>query len=229
MKTLGIVGGIAPASTIEYYRMLVDRYRERKGADEYPSLLINSINLTRLVELVTGNRLAELADWLLTELDRLARGGADVALLASNTPHIVFPEVARRSPVPLISIVEAAGDAARQMGLARVGLLGTRYTMEGSFYPDALTARGISVIRPQPTDITLVHRKYMDELILGNFREEVKDQFVEVIERLKGEGAQGIMLAGTELPLLLRGADCGVPLLDTAEIHVNRAVEALLD
>jgi aspartate racemase len=228
MKTLGIVGGIAPASTIDYYRLLIARYRERKGADEYPSLLINSINLTRLVELVTGNRLTELADWLLVELDRLARGGADIALLASNTPHIVFREIARRSPIPLISIVESAADAARQLGLARLGILGTRYTMEASFYPEALEARGMSVIRPEAGDITMVHSRYMDELILGNFRPAVKDQFIEVIERLKARGAQGILLAGTELPLLLRGADCGIPLLDTAEIHVHQAVEELL-
>jgi aspartate racemase len=229
MKTLGIVGGIAPGSTVDYYRLLIGRYRERRQDGSYPSLLINSIDLTRLLWLIDQGRLAELTDWLVRELERLARAGADFALLASNTPHLVFEEVSRAAPVPLLSIVEAAGDAARDLGLTTVGLLGTRFTMQGRFYPEAFAKRGITVRAPSPQDQTYVHEKYMQELIAGEFREETRRAFLAIIERLQRDGAQGVLLAGTELPLLLRDAPgAGVPLLDTTRLHVDRAVAELL-
>lgn len=121
--TLGIIGGIAPASTVEYYRALVAGYQEqRPGA--YPSILINSIDLTRLLQLVADGRTTELVDYLGAEIERLARAGAGCALLASNTPHVVFDELRSRSPVPLLSIVEAAADAAAERGLRNAGVAG---------------------------------------------------------------------------------------------------------
>jgi len=229
VKRLGIIGGIAPASTVQYYEMLVAAYREQAHDKSYPAILINSIDLSRLVALVTGNRLAELTVYLRNELERLANAGADFGLLASNTPHIVFAELSRTSPIPLISIVEAACQATRALGLRRVALLGTRYTMEGSFYPDVFTTRGIAVFPPSAGDRSYVHEKYMGELIEGDFRSETRAGVSAVIHRLKEAGAEGVLLAGTEPPLLLRGTqDWDIPLLDTARIHVQRAVAELL-
>lgn len=229
MSVLGIIGGIAPGSTVDYYRLLIATYREQKQDGSYPALLINSIDLTRLLDLVGSNRLEELTDWLVLELERLSRAGADVGLLASNTPHVVFAELSRKAPIPLLSIVEAARDAAADLGLRRVGLLGTRFTMQGRFYPEVFAGRGIAVSAPSPDDQAYVHEKYMQELIAGEFRDDTRTQFVHVIERLKQDGAEGVLLAGTELPLLLRDTDTGgLPLLDTTRIHVNRAVAALL-
>jgi aspartate racemase len=229
MKTLGIVGGIAPGSTVDYYRLLITSYRERRRDGTYPSILINSIDLTRMLDLIGGSRLAELTDWLTREFERLARAGADFGLLASNTPHIVFEELARQVPMPLLSIVEAASDAAHELGLRTVGLLGTRFTMQGQFYPGVFAKRGIAVRAPRPDDQTYVHDKYMQELVPGEFRSDTRQQFLAIIERLKQDGAEGVLLAGTELPLLLRDtADSGFPLLDTTRIHVNRAVAELL-
>jgi aspartate racemase len=229
MKTLGIVGGIAPGSTVDYYRLLVTGYREQRQDGSYPSILINSIDLKRLLDLVDDNRLGELTDWLVREIERLARAGADFALLASNTPHIVFEDLSRRAPIPLLSIVEAARDTAVELGLRTVGLLGTRFTMQGRFYPDAFAQRGIAVRTPSPDDQTYVHERYIRELIPGELRPDTRRQFLEIIERLRQDGAEGVLLAGTELPLLLREADPGtVQLLDTTRIHVSRAVAALL-
>lgn len=228
MKTLGIVGGIAPPSTVDYYQSLIATYRERCGDDSYPSLLINSVNLSTLVELVTGNRLAELAEWLTGAVDRLARGGADIGLLASNTPHIVFDEVSRASPIPLLSIVEAAGEAVSALGVKTVGLLGTRFTMQGRFYPEVLARRGIAIRAPALEEQTYIHERYMDQLILGDFRPRTRDRFLGVVDRLRLDGAEAVLLAGTELPLLLRDAHASVPLLDTGRIHVARAVTELL-
>ena len=227
-RTLGIVGGIAPASTVDYYRSIIATWRDQRADDTYPSIVINSVDLSRLIELVTGNRLVELADWLVTEVERLARAGADVGLLASNTPHIVFDEVARASPIPLVSIVEAAAAAATAMELRTVGLLGTRYTMQGRFYPDAFARRGIKVLSPAPDDRTYVHDRYMDELIVDKFTPATRRGFVAVIERLREAGAEAVLLAGTELPLLLRDTETSLPVLDTARIHVRRAVAELL-
>ena len=150
-------------------------------------------------------------------------------MLASNTPHIVFEELRRESSIPLLSIVEAACDAAGALGLETVGLLGTRFTMEGRFYPEVFARRGIVVRAPTLEDQALVHEKYMTELVPGQFRPDTRHRFLAVIERLREVGAQVVLLAGTELPLLLRDAgECGLPLLDTTRIHVSRAVTELL-
>ena len=135
MKTVGIVGGIAPESTIEYYRQIIDAYRTNSSAGDYPSIIINSINLRRMIDLITANELAAVTEYLLEALGKLARAGADFAVLAANTPHIVFDELRARSPLPLISIVEATCAEAQTLGMKRVGLFGTRFTMQASFYP----------------------------------------------------------------------------------------------
>jgi aspartate racemase len=226
--TLGIIGGIAPPSTVDYYRALVDGYREQRP-EAYPPILINSIDLTRLLSLIGDGRMAELVDWLIEEIDRLARAGAGCALLASNTPHVVFEELRARSPLPLLSIVEAAADAAAELGLKDVGILGTRFTMRGTFYPDVFARRGIAVRVPEDDDVAYVHEKYVTELIPARYLPETRAGVLRVVERLAAAGTDGVLLAGTELPLLLaRPAHAGVPLLDTSRIHVRRALVELL-
>jgi aspartate racemase len=229
LKTLGIIGGIAPASTVDYYRLLIDSYREQTKAGSYPSILINSIDLKLLLDLVGSDRLTELTQYLLREIARLAQGGADFGLMASNTPHVVFDELCQQSPIPLLSIVEAACEAAQGLRLRTVGILGTRFTMAGRFYSEVFTRHGMTLISPRSEDQEYVHQKYMRELIHDNFRPETREAFVAIIKRLEQDGAEGVLLAGTELPLLLRDAvDSGIPLLDTTRIHVARAVKELL-
>jgi aspartate racemase len=231
MKTLGIIGGIAPESTIEYYRQTVARYRERAGESRYPSIIINSIDLTRLLELVAAGRLVELTDYLAGELDRLGRAGATLALLAANTPHIVFDQLRPRSSLPLLSIVEAALAATDAMGFRRVGLLGTRSTMESRFYPDKFAARGIDVVLPPPDERDYVHRRYVGELVNGVFRDDTRQGVLAILERMRQrDRVEAVILGGTELPLLFReGPPPAVPLLDTTRIHVERAVAELLE
>jgi len=231
MKTLGILGGIAPESTIEYYRQLIAAYRERRPDGSYPPLLLNSIDLQKLMTLVTAQQLSALTDYLVTELEKLARAGADFGLLASNTPHIVFDEVQRRTPLPLISIVEATCDAAQALGLRRLGLFGTRFTMAGSFYPEVFARKNIALVVPDAADQTYLHDKYLGELVNGILLPETREGMVRIIEKLKErEDIDGLILGGTELPLLLRQpVESGIPLLDTTRIHVARAVETMLE
>jgi len=226
MRTLGILGGIAPESTIEYYRQLIATYRERRPDGSYPPLLLNSIDLQKLMTLVTAQQLTALTDYLVNELEKLARAGADFGLLASNTPHIVFDEVQRRSPLPLISIVEATCDAAQALGLRRLGLFGTRFTMAGSFYPEVFARKNIVLVVPDAADQTYLHDKYLGELVNGILLPETREGMVRIIEKLKErEDIDGLILGGTELPLLLRQPmESGIPLLDTTRIHVARAV-----
>jgi len=225
---LGIIGGIAPPSTVEYYVALVAGYREHRP-DAYPPIIINSIDLSRLLGLIGDGRMAELVDWLTEEIERLVRAGSGCALLASNTPHVVFDELRARSSIPLLSIVEAAAEAAAERGLKDLGILGTRFTMRGTFYPEVFARRGIAVRAPADDDVAYVHEKYVTELIPARHLPETRQGVLDVIERLVGAGVDGVLLAGTELPLLLaRSAHAGVPLLDTSRIHVRRALAELL-
>ena len=230
MKTLGIIGGLGPESTVDYYQSLIAAYREQTNDDSYPSIIINSINLTRAIALVTANELAALAEWLAAEIEKLRAAGADFALISANTPHIAFDEIARRSPLPLISIVEATCEAAKKSGLKRLALLGTRFTMQGHFYQDVFSRAGISLAAPKPELHAAIHEKYMGELVKGVFRPETRAWMLEIIEELKQrEQIRAAILAGTELPLLLPDASYdGVPMLNTTQIHVRAAVTKML-
>lgn len=230
MKTVGIVGGIAPESTIEYYRQIIAAYRAHSSVGNYPELIINSINLRRMIDLITANELASVTEYLLEAIGKLARAGADFAALASNTPHIVFDEVRARSPLPLISIVEAACAEADTVGMKRVGLFGTRFTMQAGFYPAVFSRAGIKVAVPNEAEQDYIHTRYMNELINGIFLPETKARLLEIVDQLRERSqVEGIILGGTELPLILRdGEHNGIPFLDTTSIHVKRIVAELV-
>ncbi len=230
MKTIGIIGGIAPESTLEYYRLIIASYREHKQDGSYPPILINSIDMKKMLDFLAGKDLSGLMEYLLGEVKKLARAGADFGLMASNTPHIVFEELQRLSPIPLISIVESACEAATVLGMKRVGLFGTRFTMQGNFYPEVFSKQGIKMIVPEPDDQEYIHDKYMSELVFGIFLPETRQRLLSVVDRLKEkDGIQALVLGGTELPLILRREDeRGIPFLDTTRIHVNRAVLQML-
>ena len=223
MKIIGIIGGVGPESSIDYYRRLVAAYREQVRDGSYPPMLINSIDLNQCVHLISAGRFAELTDYLVSELQRLARAGAEVGLIAANTPHIIFHELARRSPLPLVSIVEATCAAAKAQGLKKLGLLGTRFTMQGRFYPEVFSPQGIALVAPQPAEQDYVHEKYMGELVPGIFLPETRERLLAIVDGMKErEAIQGVILAGTELPLILRDAGHkGIPFLDTTQIHVD--------
>jgi aspartate racemase len=224
MKTLGVIGGIAPASTIEYYRMLIAGYQARRPDGSNPPVIINSIDMQTMLRLIAADALDEVTSYLAAEIEKLG-------LLASNTPHVVFDRLARVSAIPLISIVETAFAAARALGLTRVGLLGTRFTMQSVVYPSVFAPRGIAVVVPDAASQDYVHGKYMGELVRGEYLPETKAGIVAVIAALRAAHAiDGVILGGTELPLLLRDMpDVGVPLLDTGRIHVDAALEAILE
>ncbi|HEX7473605.1 MAG TPA: amino acid racemase [Candidatus Limnocylindrales bacterium] len=230
MKTLGIIGGIAPPSTIDYYRQLTSRYRARHPEGRYPSILIDSLEAAHFFGLLDAGDRAGMIEVLLAELGRLARAGADLALFASNSPHLVFDEVDVASPIPLISIVEATADVAEAEGRRTVGLLGARFTMEGGFYPAVFARRGIAVVVPEVADRAYIHERYFGELVEGIFREETRAGMAAVVDRMTArDGIEAVILGGTELPLLFREHPITtVPMLDTTTIHVEAAITRML-
>jgi aspartate racemase len=230
MKTLGIFGGIAPDSSIEYYRLIVASYRARKPDGSYPPLIINSIDMKKMLDLIAANELAGVTEYLLVEVRKLARAGADFGLLASNTPHLVFDDIQRRSPLPLVSIVQAACDAAKAMGLKKLGLFGTRFTMRGGFYTEAFSRQGITLVVPDVSEQEYIHDKYMGELVNGIFLPETREGLLAIADRLRDRSdIEGVILGGTELPLILRDtAERVIPFLDTTRIHAEHAVARML-
>ena len=184
MKTLGIIGGIGPGSTVDYYQTIIELYRARKADGSYPPILINSIDLQRVLATVGAGELESLTNWLLTELKKLDRAGADFAIMASNTPHIVFDDLERQSPLPLISIVENTCSAAKASGHKRLALFGTRFTMEGTAYHDLFSRQEIAVVVPESADLDYIHDKYMSELVAGLFLEETRSGLLAVVDRM---------------------------------------------
>jgi aspartate racemase len=230
MKTLGIVGGLGPESTIEYYRFILAAYRERRPGSS-PAIVINSLDVDYGIALLNDNRLSELEDYLVAGFERLARAGCDFGLMAANTPHLVFDEVRRRSPIPVLSIVEATREKAQELGLTRLALLGTGFTMKGRFYPDVFLRAGIVLVVPNAEEQAFIHDKYINELLKNQFLPATRDALFGVLEKLKErDRILGVILAGTELPLILREVEdrAGIPFLDTTKIHVDRAVRELL-
>jgi aspartate racemase len=230
MKSAGIIGGIGPESTIEYYRLIIAAYRQQKPDGSYPSFLINSIDMTKMLDLIEANELVAVTEYLLREVQKLAKAGADFGALASNTPHLVFDALRRQSPIPLVSIVETACEAVKAIGLKRVGLLGTRFTMQGRFYADVFSRAGITLVVPTMDEQAYIHSKYMSELVKGLVLAETRERLLAIVDRLtENEGISGLILGGTELPMILGGATgAGIPFMDTTRIHVERIVAQIL-
>jgi aspartate racemase len=230
MKTLGIVGGLGPESTIDYYERIIALYRERTRDGSYPRFFIISVDLKKGLDFMEAGDLAGMADYLLDGINKLVRAGADFGLISANTPHIVFDQLAPRSPIPLISIVEATCAAAKARKLKRLALFGTRYTMQANFYPKVFVYEGIELLVPEPNDQDYIHDKYMNELVPGKFLAETRASLLAIVDRMKAKsGIDGVILAGTELPLILSDAGHnGIPFLNTTKIHCEAAVTEML-
>lgn len=230
MKTVGIIGGIGPESTVEYYQFIISGYRERRDDGSYPSIVINSVDLQRLVDWINAGEMGPFTDYLVTEVQRLERAGVDFAVLAANTAHIVFDEIRARTSVPLISIVESTCEKVQALGLKRPGLFGTGFTMRGRFYPEVFARAGLPVITPNEEEKAFIHEKYFGELLKSVFLPETRARLLEIADRMKErEAIDGLILAGTELPLIMRTPEHnGIPFLDTTKIHVERIVDRML-
>jgi aspartate racemase len=225
-----MIGGLGAESTIDYYRSILARYRERKPDGTFPQIVINSLDVNKGIAMLEAGRLGELTDYLAAGLQLLSRAGADFAFIAANTPHLVFDDVERRSEIPLLSIVRATADHAKAKGLKHVALFGTGFTMRAGFYRDEFRRAGIAVVIPRESEQDFIHKKYLGELLNNQFLPETKSAILDIARRMKtDEGVEAVVLAGTELPLLLRGPEStGIDFLDTTIIHVEAIVDRII-
>jgi len=229
MKTLGLIGGTGPESTVDYYRLLVAQYREKAGGNS-PLVIINSVNLKQMIDWMGANELGKVTDYLVEAFGKLEKAGADFGALTANTPHIVFDELKQRCSLSLISIVEATCERAEALGFKTVGLFGTRYTMQAPFYPAVFSRTNVKLVMPNAQEQEFIHDKYFNELLKDVFLPETRDALLAIADEMKErDGIEGLILGGTELPLILRREEHnGIHFLDTTRIHVDRLIKELL-
>ncbi|MHA1125052.1 MAG: aspartate/glutamate racemase family protein [Candidatus Heimdallarchaeota archaeon] len=228
VKKIGIIGGLSPESTVEYYKIITRKYNEQKGKNAFPELTIESLDLQEFTDLMIANDLTKVLNFLLAAAESLMKSGVELIILATNTPHIVFNELAKKVKVPMLSIMEATGEAIKKQGLQKIGLIGTRFTMNSSYYQDALEKYDIEVITPTQEDKKIIDTIIYSELTYHILTDESRQRYLQVIERLQQKGAQGIILGCTEIPLLVKQEDCKIPVFDTTTIHALATLQRAL-
>jgi aspartate racemase len=228
-KTIGILGGMSPESTVAYYEYITRTYTRRVGDYGYPEIIIYSVSFQTYVDWPRAGRWDLVAQGLSEAAQVLATAGADVILMATNTMHIVFDQVAASVDVPMLSLLDAVGRAIQERDMETVGLLGTTFTMEKPFYRRALGDKGIAVLVPEPDDRMLVNDVIYSELVSGDFRDESRQAFVAIVQELARRGAEGVILGCTEIPLLINEEVVGLPLFDTTVIHAEAALRYALE
>lgn len=226
MQKIGIVGGLGPESTLDYYKGIIQAFAQTSGGYNYPQIFIHSLSLGQVLEMLAAGAWERLADLLVDSLQALHRAGAQFAAIAANTPHLVFDQVQARSPLPLISIVEAVCARARGLGLRRPGLLGTRTTMQSDLYQRCFAPQGMTVLTPGEEDQELIQQRLMTEIELGIFKDSTRQELLDIVRRLQqAQGIDSVILGCTELPLILDRDQFGLPFLNTTAVHVQAIVD----
>lgn len=228
MRKLGLVGGIGPESTIPYYHGIVYGVQKELGRPVFPPVIIDSIDVFRVLSLCQKKDYTGLSEYISCSIQNLAAGGAELAALTGNTPHIIFDALQRRSPIPLVSIVDTACQAARDQGFSRLFLLGTAFTMAEDFFKAPFRHAGIEITVPSEAGQRWVHEKISSELELGIKKEETLSGFQDLIKNAKESGAEAVVLGCTELPILLSDSVSPLPCLDTMAIHIHTLIHEIL-
>lgn len=227
-KKIGLIGGLGPEATVDYYNSLIDIFKEEnQGNLDYPEILIYSVNLGYLISNMKKKDYETARRYISEKIAALERAGAGMVALTANTPHLFFDSLRQEAGVPMISIVEAAAKEAQRLGIRRAGLLGTRFTMEERFFHDVFRKSGIEVVSPGADDIEIIHHKLFTEIELGIFKDETRQQLIGIIAKMKADShIDGIILGCTEFPLILPDSHyAGIPALNTTRIHVNEIVK----
>ncbi|MGF1425841.1 aspartate/glutamate racemase family protein [Kitasatospora sp. LaBMicrA B282] len=228
MRTIGLIGGMSWESSAEYYRLLNELVRERLGGHHCAPSVMVTVDFAAIEAMQRADDWQEAAGRLAEAAVSLERAGAELVVLCTNTMHRVAGEIAAAIGIPFVDIIDATAQRIRAAGMHTVGLLGTRFTMEGAFYRARMAEHGIEVLAPDGPDRTVVHEVIYGELTRGRILESSRREFTRIIAALAKEGAEGVVLGCTEIPLLIGPADTPVPLFDTTRLHVEHAVELAL-
>ncbi len=229
-RILGIVGGTGPESTIDYYRRLVAGWRARTLDGSYPRVIIDSVEAGRVIRWLADGEYGLVAEAIGDAIRALAAADAKLVIIASNAVHLAYEPIALRASVPILHIVDAARDAAVRVGYRRLALFGTRFVMESSLYPTRF-GPGFEIVPPDAGERDVIHRIYMDELLAGLIRDESRERLLAIVSAMRErEGIDAVLLGGTELALILGSSNTlPVPILDTAGIHVEAALDWMLE
>lgn len=228
MNTLGIIGGMSPESTAAYYTQINRLINRQKGGNHSAPILLASVEFQEIVDCQQRGDWHKAGEILAQAARTLEQAGADAVLLSTNTMHKVAAPIQAAIGVPFLHILDSVAERIRTQGIRTVGLLGTRFTMQDAFYHEGLAERGIQAIVPDEDAQAEIHRIIFEELCVGHFPENSRRFYVQTIERLAAQGAEGIILGCTEIGLLVRPEDTAAPLFDTTEIHVQAAAEFIL-
>ncbi|MDE1920824.1 MAG: amino acid racemase [Candidatus Omnitrophica bacterium] len=225
MKHIGIIGGLSPESTVEYYQIICRRFNKKFGGLNFPQITIRSINLGELIGLFESNKWEEVAGMILNAIHDLEDAGAEFAAIAANTPHNAYDLIQRASPIKVLSIMEATADTIQKAGIKKVGLLGTKATMEYGFFQRTFKDYGIETLIPDAAERSYIDKTIWEKLSHGRIEKQDRVKHAEIITRLVEKGAEVAVLGCTELPLLIQTEDAKVPLFDTARIHATAILE----
>jgi aspartate racemase len=228
-KKIGILGGLSPVSTVAYYEHITGTYTERFGDHGYPEVIIYSVSFQPYVDWPQEDRWDLVAQGLSEAAQKLEAAGADFIVIATNTMHLVIDQVQASVQVPILSLLDAVGEAILARAMKKVGLLGTQFTMEKAFYQEALARQGITVLVPDAKDRQYVNAVIYNELVAGQIRDESRAGLVAIIDKLAARGAEGVILGCTEIPLLISGTDATIPLFDTTVIHAEAALHSAVE
>jgi aspartate racemase len=231
MKKIGLVGGLGPEATIDYYKGIINTFSEKSTELNYPEIVIYSVNMSEFISMMNQKAYEEATNYLLGKVQALAAAGCGFAALTANTPHLLYPQLVERSPIPLISIVEATCEEALKQGLRRPGLIGTSFTMKSNFYADVFSRKDIAVVLPNDDEMETINHKLFTEIELGIFKEETRLGLIDIISNMKSrENIDSIILGCTEFPLILtEDTYAGIPVLNTTKIHVETIVKYCLN
>ncbi len=229
MKTIGLLGGMSWESTVSYYKSINEGVKARLGGLHSAKILLYSVDFQEIETLMRQGQWEAIGEILTSEANRIASAGAEFLLICTNTMHIVFPQIEAAVDVPLLHIADATAKVIQSKNYKKVGLLGTSATMEEPFYKDRLLNKyGIETVVPESADRGIVHNVIFDELCLGKIEDRSRTEYIRIIENLASQGAEAVILGCTEIAMLVSPDQTSVPLLDTAEIHAQRAVEMAL-
>jgi aspartate racemase len=229
MKIIGILGGMGPESTVDYYKGIINEYRKINGPNNYPQIYLNSINMTEMLDFVRQKRYEELTDYLVSNIRRLKNIGADFVAISSNTPHIVIDKIIERVDVPIINIVEETRKTAQNMKLKKVLLTGTLFTMNSTFFQKEFNGNNIECIVPNDREKEIIQNIIFPDLENGIINEKDREIFIKICnKKIIEENIDGIILGCTELPLLIKETEFNIGVLNTMEIHINAIVKSMI-